>query len=68
MRDFQAILSNKQHPEYGEVTVPFPIPDAGYDHIIELLEALEIGGTVKRDCLIDGIMGGYPVLERLENS
>jgi len=68
MRDFQAILSNKQHPEYGEITVPFPIPDNRYDRIIELLEALEIGGTVKRDCLVDEIMGCYPILERLENA
>lgn len=23
----QAVLTNSQHPEYGVVTVPFPIPE-----------------------------------------
>ena len=32
----KAILSNKAHPEYGQATVPFPIPDSEYDHTIEI--------------------------------
>lgn len=27
----QAVLSNAQHPEYGQVTIPFPIPNQNYD-------------------------------------
>ena len=43
---FQAVLSNRDHPEYGVATIPFPIP-----HCMDLLEALEIGDTVKVDCI-----------------
>ena len=41
---FQAVLSNRDHPEYGQ-----------YAYCIELLEALEIGDAVKADCMIAGI-------------
>ena len=27
----RAVLSNAQHPEYGVVTIPFPIPAEQYD-------------------------------------
>lgn len=27
----QAVLSNARHPEYGQVTIPFPIPNQNYD-------------------------------------
>ena len=40
---FQAVLSNPDHPDYGVVTIPFPIPHDQYAHGMELLEALEIG-------------------------
>lgn len=43
----EAILSNAQHPEYGVVTIPFPIQNEEYNHALELLEALEIGDTIK---------------------
>lgn len=33
----QAVLSNAQHPEYGQATIPFPIPNQNYDSTIELL-------------------------------
>ena len=39
----KAILSNKTRPEFGQVTVPLPIPDSEYDHAIGLLEDLGIG-------------------------
>ena len=26
-----AVLSNSRHPEYGQLTVPFPIPRGAYD-------------------------------------
>lgn len=65
---FQAILRNGQHPEYGVATIPFPIPDEEYDHCIELLEAMEIGDAVKRDCQVDEIRSAWPVLKHLEGT
>ena len=35
----KAVLTSPGHPEYGEVTVPFPIPDVEYDHAMELLRS-----------------------------
>lgn len=63
---FQAILRNAQHPEYGVVTIPFPIPNKEYDHCIELLDALGIGDAVQRDCEVKELHGDYPVLKKLE--
>ncbi len=40
----KAVLSNAQHPEYGQVTIPFPVSDEEYDHTVEMLEPLGIGG------------------------
>lgn len=65
---FQAVLSNQHHPEYGVLTVPFPIPSAEYDNIIALLEPLEIGDAVKRDCRIEEVSGCFPVLKQLERT
>ncbi|MFQ7451072.1 MAG: hypothetical protein ACLRNQ_06175 [Flavonifractor plautii] len=36
-------LSNAAHPEYGQVTVPFPIPAQEYERTLELLAAMELG-------------------------
>ena len=44
-----AVLSNAAHPEYGAVTLPFPIPREDFGHCIELLEALEIGKVSTQD-------------------
>ena len=63
---FQAILSNPSHPDYGVVTIPFPIPHDQYAHCVELLEALEIGDTVKADCKVEKIDSFYTVLKRTE--
>ena len=63
---FQAILSNPDHPEYGVATIPFPLPMKEYDHSVEVLEALEIGDAVRQDCKVEEIADGYPVLKRLE--
>ena len=52
---FQAVLSNRDHPEYGVATIPFPIPHDQYPHCMELLEALEIGNVVKADCKVEEI-------------
>ena len=52
---FQAVLSNRTHPEYGVATIPFPVPHDQYAHCMELLEALEIGDALKADSMIAGI-------------
>ena len=63
---FQAVLSNPDHPDYGVVTIPFPIPHDQYAHGMELLEALEVGDAVKADCRVEKIDSFYTVLKRTE--
>ena len=43
----EAVLSNADHPEYGVVTIPFPLTQDQYDDCIELLEKLGIGNSTK---------------------
>ena len=57
----QAKLGNPAHPEYGTVSIPFPIPRDQYAHCMELLAALEIGDAVKADCMIAGIDSDRPI-------
>ena len=38
-----AVLSNPKHPEYGQFTVPLPIPHNQYDGIMEALNAMDMG-------------------------
>ena len=64
----QAVLTNSQHPEYGVVTVPIPIPREEYDHVMELLAPLEMGDSVAQDCHIEEISGDFPVLRQLEQT
>ena len=63
---FQAVLSNRTHPEYGVATIPFPIPHHQYAHCVELLEALEIGDAVKADCKVVAVDSFFSVLKRTE--
>ena len=63
---FRAVLSNPHHEEYGQVTIPFPIPGEEYDHVIELLKPLGIGDAVVQDCRTDEIQSDWPVLHQLE--
>lgn len=65
---FKAVLSNAQHPEYGVMTVPFPIPSEQYDEVIEMLHSVELGDSLKRDCHVDEISDDWPILKRLETS
>lgn len=65
---YQAVLSNAQHPEYGVLTVPFPIPTEQYDEIIEMLNSLEIGDPLNHDCRVDEISHDWPILKRLETT
>ena len=61
-----AILGNAKHPEYGSATVPLPIPNDEYGHVMELLGTLGIGDVMERDCKVEEIQGGLPLLKRLE--
>ena len=61
-----AVLSNPKHPEYGQFTVPLPIPHNKYDGIMEALNAMVLGDPLARDCQMDEILGEYPILKRLE--
>ena len=58
---FQAVLSNRAHPEYGVATIPVPIPRDQYADCMELLDAREIGDAVKTDCMIAGIDSDRPI-------
>jgi len=62
----KAVLSNPRHPEYGQVTLPFPIPKEEYDHNIELLKEMGLGDVLQRDCRVDEVDSYYGVLKRLE--
>lgn len=64
----QVILSTKHHPKSGMVTVPLPIPRAEYDNTIALLEPVEIGDAVRRDCRNDEVSGGFPVRKQPERT
>ena len=58
----------KNHEEYGEATVPFPIPPNEYESILEQMEALELGDAVRQDCRISEMDSAYPILKRLETA
>ena len=64
----KAVLYNKEHLEYGLVTIPFPIPADQYDSTIQMLEALDIGNPRGRDCAVKEILGPVPSLKRLEGT
>ena len=64
---FDAALRNNDHPEYGAVTIPFPIPKEQYDQCIEMVQALGIGDPNKKDCQVIEIDGFYSALKITEN-
>lgn len=62
---FQTILSNKDHLEYGVVTVPFPIPEEQYAEITKMLEVLHAGSEISPDCMVESVESDWPVLRLL---
>ena len=64
----KAGIENPRHPEYGSVTITFPIPETEYDKAIRLLSELEIGNAADRDCRIREIDSCASVLKKLEGS
>lgn len=63
-----AVLKNRAHPEYGELSLPLPIKAGEYDHAMEMLADLGIGDVMKRDCQIGELTRTYPILQELEGS
>lgn len=57
----QAVLSNRDHLEYGVVSIPFPISSNYYARGLEALAPLKIGDVVKADCMIAGIDSDRPI-------
>lgn len=45
----KAVLSSAQHPEYGQITVPFPIPDEKYDRNLEEFYDYERYGKLRME-------------------
>ena len=64
----RAVLSNAQHPEYGQVSMPFPIPTGEYDEAIEVLQEKDVGYSVNRDCIVDEVESAYDVLNALKGT
>ena len=61
----QAVLSNPRRPERDQITIPFPIPVDQYDKTIEMLQAIDLGFSVNRDCTVDEVNSRYSVLNTL---
>ena len=57
----QAVLSNRDHLEYGVVSIPFPSSSHYYARGLEALAPLKIGDVVKADCMIAGIDSDRPI-------
>ena len=64
----KAVLSNPQHPECGQITIPFPIPVDQYDQTIEMLQGMELGDFTDRDCTVDEVDSHYSVLGTLNGT
>lgn len=60
------VLGNREHPDYGVASIPFPIPNEDYPRIIGMLNAIEIGVVHNSDCYIEEINSPLPVLKCLE--
>lgn len=60
----KAVLSHPQHPEHGQITIPFPIPPEQYDQTIEMLQAMDLGFSRNRDCTVDELDSRFPVLRK----
>lgn len=67
-RPLKATICNKAHPEYGTVSLPFPIQLEEYDENLKMLDALDIGGHIERDCFVAELSTAYPILKCLEGS
>lgn len=67
-RALKATICNEAHPEYGTVSLPFPIQLEEYDENLKMLDVLGIGGHIERDCFVAELSTAYPILKCLEGS
>ena len=67
-RALKATICNEAHPEYGAVSLPFPIQLEEYDENLKMLDVLDIGGHIERDCFVAELSTAYPILKCLEGS
>lgn len=65
---FKAVLSHPQHPEYGQVTISFPIPNGQYDQMIKMLQGIDLGFSVNRDCKVNEVDSPCSVLNALKGT
>ena len=64
----KAVLSNPRRPECGQITIPFPISNDQYDQTIEMLQALDRGYSVNRDCTVNEVDSRCHVLAALHGT
>ena len=62
----QTIVSNANAPEYGQVTISFPIREEDYPSVVNMLQLMGLGDPLERDCRVDEVCGDWPILKRLE--
>ena len=62
----QTIVSNARVPEYGQATISFPIREEDYPSVINMLQRMGLGNPLERDCRVDELESGFPILKRLE--
>lgn len=67
-RPLKATICNKTHPEYGAMSLLFPIQLEEYDENLKMLDVLGIGDHIERDCFVAEISTAYPILNCLEGS
>ncbi|MBP5718617.1 MAG: hypothetical protein J6X53_06525, partial [Abditibacteriota bacterium] len=61
----EAVLSNRDFPEYGSVKLTFPIKQNQYGECLRQLRTMEIGDAVAQDCCVDSISDTIPYLDCL---
>lgn len=64
----RAVLSNAQHPEYGQVSMTFPISTEDYNQAIGILQDKGVGDSVNQDCIVDEVESAYSVLDALKGT
>ena len=62
----QTIVSNANAPEYGQATISFPIREEDYPSVVNMLQRMDLGDPLERDCRVDEVCGDWPILKRLE--
>ena len=63
-----AVIKNKEHPEYGEISIPLPIKNSEYSRTIEMLSSLGFGDVLKKDCQIVELMRTFSIMTQLEGT